>query len=543
MGSSRAVGVNENIESYDSGGGKDRAILNLWEGGTDYDKVTVTTSEVLECYRGLHVDSCNMSGGVASALYRWIIRPAVGEGHRGVPLLDGTIVAFDDTTTNYMWRLNEAHIQLQDLVSRHIVTSASYRSCYNLLTSDIGVIGCMAVDCNNLGTGAHYDFMVVVAGAGANCFIDCIGINGKTGVRLHNTNDVAYVYNCTLDGYSADVVDLAADTILNSKNCIYDGTISKGAGAVHNITTCLIGNPTAAVYRDAVYSTIAYAGMEVDLSEWDSIVTAGGGFVVRFTPGLDSTVGKMRCVSLGGASVGYGIKDMPLTENNLEFGFILNINLLTMANGNLFTSTLLHSTFGVFFSFIMRITRVGADYFIIFGLYNDAGAISWSGNHQISKTNDNFLKFNIKKATTSTANNASCKGYLDDNILEIISGVDCFFMYAGIDKIYSGLFSSVPVGTTGNLDLDEFYVKETANDDYHLKYTDTAAMNNGTNLSADGVAPFDDDIDKHVIVGNWDIGADKHTCHAIVNGLDGRHPGFIFNGINAEDIAIVNGVE
>ena len=47
-----------------------------------------------------------------------------------------------------------------------------------------------------------------------------------------------------------------------------------------------------------------------------------------------------------------------------------------------------------------------------------------------------------------------------------------------------------------------------AADGYHLDSTDTVAINNGTDLSADDVFAFDDDIDRG-IRSDWDIGCDE----------------------------------
>lgn len=51
---------------------------------------------------------------------------------------------------------------------------------------------------------------------------------------------------------------------------------------------------------------------------------------------------------------------------------------------------------------------------------------------------------------------------------------------------------------------------DAANDDFHLAAADTVCRGNGTNLSADAIYPFDDDIDKQTI-NVWDIGFDAYS--------------------------------
>ena len=52
-----------------------------------------------------------------------------------------------------------------------------------------------------------------------------------------------------------------------------------------------------------------------------------------------------------------------------------------------------------------------------------------------------------------------------------------------------------------------------AADGYHLDSTDTVAINNGTDLSADDMFAFDDDIDRG-IRSDWDIGCDEFGSEA-----------------------------
>lgn len=59
-------------------------------------------------------------------------------------------------------------------------------------------------------------------------------------------------------------------------------------------------------------------------------------------------------------------------------------------------------------------------------------------------------------------------------------------------------------------DEDGVVFVNTATDDYHLDSTDTAAKDQGTDLSADATYAFDDDIDGDTRSGSWDIGFDEN---------------------------------
>ena len=97
MASARRTATNENISTYDSAGGKDYTSLSAWESATDVNLVSAAQSEVLECYKGAHNDYVIVTGATANSSYFRIIRPAAGEGHSGIPKVDGSMVAFVKT--------------------------------------------------------------------------------------------------------------------------------------------------------------------------------------------------------------------------------------------------------------------------------------------------------------------------------------------------------------------------------------------------------------------------------------------------------------
>jgi hypothetical protein len=51
-------------------------------------------------------------------------------------------------------------------------------------------------------------------------------------------------------------------------------------------------------------------------------------------------------------------------------------------------------------------------------------------------------------------------------------------------------------------------------DNFHLASGDTAAKDQGTDLSADAALAFSDDVDGATRSGTWDIGADEYTAAA-----------------------------
>jgi hypothetical protein len=118
------------------------------------------------------------------------------------------------------------------------------------------------------------------------------------------------------------------------------------------------------------------------------------------------------------------------------------------------------------------------------------------------------------------------------------SGVNCFFYNCtavncgynfyrdGGTPIAKNCISDSPVTsdyfgtwtqTTCLDDTDGVVFNDAANDDYHLGSSDTAAKDNGTDLSADSDYAFDDDIDLTTRSGSWDIGADEYETPSSIS--------------------------
>jgi hypothetical protein len=63
-----------------------------------------------------------------------------------------------------------------------------------------------------------------------------------------------------------------------------------------------------------------------------------------------------------------------------------------------------------------------------------------------------------------------------------------------------------------------FTFVDDANDDWHLHANDLGALGLGTDLSADGTFPFDDDVDGQTIT-TWSRGFDSHVAASPTNKL------------------------
>lgn len=223
MGSCRLTStpLSQNIDTYDSRGGKNRATLDAWEEATDVDMVATTESYILECYdTGDHDDGTILdgAGGDTDADYHRIIRPASGEGHSGT---HASGVSFAYTTDLPMLRINESYSQLQDIIGTLIINSSNIRLTFGASGDQSKVIGCLSVNSGNAGSGTAIGIMGGPGGGtGTKYIINCLALdNGASG--YDHDQDTAYYYNCTSHGnYNGFDRD---GGIANTVNCLSDG--------------------------------------------------------------------------------------------------------------------------------------------------------------------------------------------------------------------------------------------------------------------------------------------------------------------------------
>lgn len=207
MASSRILPTTPNTSSYDSGGvgslpgggNPDYSTLQGWEEATDIDLVTANTGEILEVYSSqVHDDTDTLDAATTDSSYFRLIMPASGEGHSGVPLVDGSMAAFVRTADTFVIRLNEGNSRLYDLVGKISGNTASTLRVFpfgNTASGGGAIVGCLVLDSANVGAGDCRGFRVVNANGTINCLADNMDGSGFTcenvGAGQYSYNDLA----------------------------------------------------------------------------------------------------------------------------------------------------------------------------------------------------------------------------------------------------------------------------------------------------------------------------------------------------------------
>lgn len=244
MASSRISGTNENISTYGVlATPRDYDVLADWEAFSDYDLVTATTSEVLECYADAasYADTVTMDGATTNSSYFRIIRPATGEGHNGTP---NTGIIFTSTTSGF--NLSEGYASVYD-----IAVSLNGNSASNLFVfdaTDTGspnkrIVGCIAFDSTNAGAGTITGFITRTDQAYvANClalriendgfranasltntYSNCTAIDCDRGFRNDGTTTAVYK-NCLAHSNTTADFSNAGTTTGSTNNASSDAT-------------------------------------------------------------------------------------------------------------------------------------------------------------------------------------------------------------------------------------------------------------------------------------------------------------------------------
>jgi hypothetical protein len=209
MASAWKTGTTEIITTLKiTGGGVDDP--QDWADLTDGDNVTAQESPVCEAYKGVYDHHLVISGATNNATYLRIFRTAPGEGHvdqpiPSVPDYTGvTMVAFVSTTLTNIFDLRDEFSQIQGMVAKSNVNSASNLHVHILISTEGGLISCLTTGSTNIGAGAANGFSTsggyvinALSSAADNCFTKVgtvtsywynftaiggvIGVNGSSG--------------------------------------------------------------------------------------------------------------------------------------------------------------------------------------------------------------------------------------------------------------------------------------------------------------------------------------------------------------------------
>lgn len=259
MASSRKTGTGEDVDTYDSAGGKDYAALQTWEDATDNNNVTGTVSPVLECYNGPHDDKVWMAGATNNATYFRTIRPASGEGHSGT---ESSGVAFDfdsdpGSSALGVFTQSDNYSQIQDLIVSLNCNVASNRCCLYQNGDESADVGCIMYDSANVGAGGAWGWLAGGSSgednlAAINCLADGSDGDLRVGFGRIAGADSALCYNCTAYADNAGAYgffqNAGSGDLFHWTNCLATGWYYgdfKQTTQVPYVNYCSSGDATA----------------------------------------------------------------------------------------------------------------------------------------------------------------------------------------------------------------------------------------------------------------------------------------------------------
>ncbi len=147
------------------------AVNDVITGATSLKTATLSSitfsngvSPVLECYddAASFNDYVTIAGATTNATYFRIIRPG-GTKASGWQGNDGTPnngVSFFSTTDADMFSIGESYTQVQDLIGKITINTTTVRAAFSVTVANAAIVGCIATDSNNAGTGASRGFFI-----------------------------------------------------------------------------------------------------------------------------------------------------------------------------------------------------------------------------------------------------------------------------------------------------------------------------------------------------------------------------------------------
>lgn len=230
MLSARAKGVNEHISSFGPAG-SDYTSLSTWEGVYDVDLVAATTTEVLECKKGVYAQNLQVVTTVATvdANYHRIVRAWPGHEHRGIPG-NGVVFTLGPSGTACFF-LGEAFFKVYDISMTWEVNATGLKYGFYGASASVRFVGCMAYNLTNIFAGASANGVRLFTTCAA---VDCLTINTQNDGFVLNATD-ARVYNCSAINGARGVVASSAGVL---KNCLaHNNTTSDFSGTVDATST------------------------------------------------------------------------------------------------------------------------------------------------------------------------------------------------------------------------------------------------------------------------------------------------------------------
>lgn len=230
MLSARQRGLNEHVSSF-AASGADFTNLSTWEAQYDVDLVAGTTTEVLECRRGVYAQNLQVVTTIATtdASYHRIVRAAPGHEHKGIP---GQGVVFTSAPTGTgCFFLGEAFFKVYDISMTWEANSSGSKFGFYASAASIRFVGCMTYNLTNIFAGGAASAVRLFTTCAA---VDCLTINTQNDGLVLNATD-ARAYNCSTINGARGLVASSAGVL---KNCLaHNNTTSDFNGTVEATST------------------------------------------------------------------------------------------------------------------------------------------------------------------------------------------------------------------------------------------------------------------------------------------------------------------
>lgn len=199
--------------------------------------------------------------------------------------------------------------------------------------------------------------------------------------------------------------------------------------------------------------------LESDLSEFTGTTTAGSGTVTQSgAAALAGSSGGCDCAVTGSGDTAYGYKTFSTpASNEMRFRWYMDINSLTMSNGDTFRLVNLANGFAVEVDFRM----LSSNYQIRVTFRDDDISGNLTSWYTVSDA-EIRVELGLKRAATTSSNDGEGTLHVDGVLKETVSGLDNNTIFGTSTIWQHGFVQNVDAGTSGSMYIDEIKMTDDA---------------------------------------------------------------------------------
>lgn len=241
-----------------------------------------------------------------------------------------------------------------------------------------------------------------------------------------------------------------------------------------------------------------------DLSQYTSVVDPDVGEINATEGSAQADTNYGLAITINDQDNVYGVKDLVTSSTTgiVRVRFYIDPSNVTMGTGHRFDILSLHQSSTSYFA-SLSLYYTGSAYQLRASIVDDIPTAYNTSDYTIL-TGENYIELQVTRASGESSNDGTLSLWINGVLKETISGKDNYDRFLNFDLLRIGAVSSLDVGTSGTLYLDELLVLDNSKTIGPLNYGDSitvgesVAVSIGLNVNPPRIATGIIDIDHEV---------------------------------------------